>query len=116
VAVATKRILLVEDEVLVAMLLQSMLEDLGYVDVERVGRVEAAIDMVNNNDFALAIVDVNLHGEKSFPVADALIARAIPFYFATGYDAISDPRYAGIPLISKPFDIDELKTILDRCL
>jgi len=78
-----RNILLVEDEMMVAMLLEAVLENEGC-NVISVGHLEQATLLATERAIDAAILDVNLHGRRSYPVADALVARAIPFVFATG--------------------------------
>ena len=80
-----KRILVVEDELMIRMLLEDMLGELGYIVAAEAARIDEALDAANNADFDVAILDVNLNGEPILPVADALAARGTPFVFATGY-------------------------------
>lgn len=79
-----RRVLLVEDESMVAMLAEDMLLDLGC-DVVVAMRLDQALAQVEAGDFDLAVLDVNLGSTPSYPVADALFERCVPFLFATGY-------------------------------
>jgi CheY-like chemotaxis protein len=98
------RILIVEDEMLVAMNIEDMLLDLGHEVAGLAGRLEAALALAEEGGFDLAMLDVNLAGAQSFPVADLLEERGIPFLFATGYglSGIVD-RHRGRPVLQKPF-------------
>jgi CheY-like chemotaxis protein len=84
-AIPAKRILVVEDELMIRMLLEDMLGELGYTVTAEAGRLEEALQAAKTADFDIAILDVNLDGEPVSPVADALVARGTPFVFATGY-------------------------------
>src|SRR5215831_6583708 len=84
-AMPAKRILVVEDELMIRMLLEDMLGELGYTVTAEAGRLEEALQAAKTADFDIAILDVNLDGEPVSPVADALVARGTPFVFATGY-------------------------------
>ncbi len=98
------RVLVVEDEMLVAMLVEDMLHDLGHVPVGPAARLETGIEMASDETLDLAILDVNLNGTKSFPIADILTARGVSVIFATGYGKSGlDPRFAEFPVIAKPF-------------
>ncbi len=98
------RVLLVEDEMLIAMLAQDMLEDAGC-RVTAVGTVEKALRLLNSGQvFDAAIVDLNLNGVRTFQVADALATHGIPFAFATGYGGDNlAPAHQGRPVLSKPY-------------
>ncbi|UGB39484.1 response regulator [Frateuria soli] len=98
------RILLVEDEMLVAMLLEDMLSEAGHTIVGPMARIDQAVEAARTKAIDLAILDVNLGGEEVYPVAEALAAREIPFAFATGYGAqgLREPWQAR-PTLQKPF-------------
>jgi CheY-like chemotaxis protein len=109
------RLLVVEDEAMVAMLVEDMLTDLGCVVAAVAGSVAAAIAVAGRCDavFDGALLDVNLGGEMVFPVADTLAARGVPFLFATGYGRAGiEARFVSAPVISKPFGFDSLRTAL----
>lgn len=106
-----RRILVVEDDYLIALGTMAVLEEAGADVLGPIGRVEEAVDFILGNVGGLngAVVDFNLHGEKAYPVADALRARAIPFVFTTGYGADAvDPRYEADPRCEKPVNEDLL--------
>jgi CheY-like chemotaxis protein len=108
--VAGRRILVVEDDYMVAEDLRIDLEELGALVLGPVAKVAAALELIAGGDrIDGATLDVTLGREKSFPVADALKARAIPFVFMTGYDSWAIPEaYRAFPRCSKPADIDEV--------
>jgi CheY-like chemotaxis protein len=107
------RILIVEDEMLVGMLLEDMLLEIGHEVAGMAARVSSALPLVETLDFELAILDVNLAGEMSFPIADALADKGLPYMFATGYGRQGiAPRHAHRQVISKPFSSKELKTAI----
>jgi CheY-like chemotaxis protein len=108
------RILLVEDEMLVAMNIEDMLLELGHEVAGIASRLEPALALAREGRFDLAMLDVNLAGDRSFPVADLLIERGIPFLFATGYglDGI-DERYRDRPVLQKPFRARDLEAALE---
>jgi len=83
-----KRILVVEDEVMIAMLLEDMPGELGYTVAAEAARIDEALEATKNAEFDLAILDANLNGQPVSPVADALVARGTPFVFATGYGEV----------------------------
>lgn len=109
------RILIVEDEILVAMLIEDVLTDLGHEVVGPAMRLEAALAAAEGEDFDFAILDINLAGKQSFPVADRLTERGIPFMFASGYGAagLIEP-YRGAPILQKPISQIEIARILRR--
>lgn len=109
----TRRILIVEDESLIAMLLEDLLADIGYTVVAAVPNVDQALTMLATEAVDLAIVDVNLGGTPSFPVADALAKRGIPFLFTTGYGQRGLPEhFAARPVLQKPFRRVDLEAAL----
>ena len=112
-----RRILVVEDEMLVLMSIETMLEDLGCTTIESSATVAGALALLENASFDAAILDVNLDGERSYPVADALIAAGIPFVFSTGYGDNGDRSdLAGRPVLRKPYLPTNLKDHLVRLL
>jgi two-component sensor histidine kinase len=110
---SVRRLLLVEDEALVGMMMRDALDDIGFDVTGPVGsladaRVAAIADGIDG-----AVLDINLAGEMVFPVADLLRARGVPFIFVTGYDPESiDPKFAGIPVLQKPVSRDALEQVL----
>jgi len=116
-ATPAKRILVVEDELMIRMLLEDMLGELGYTVAAEAARIEEALDAAKNADFDIAILDVNLNGQPISPVADALVARGMPFVFATGYGERGLPEpYRDRPTLKKPFQMDGLKQMLQTAL
>jgi CheY-like chemotaxis protein len=112
-----KRILVVEDELMIRMLLEDMLGELGYTVAAEAARIEEALEAAKNADFDIAILDVNLNGQPISPVADALVARGMPFVFATGYGERGLPEpYRDRPTLKKPFQMDGLKQMLQTAL
>ena len=112
-----RRVLIVEDEPLLALDLQDMLAELGYLVIGTATRIERAIALAEGSEFELAILDINLAGSNSFPVADILRKRQKPFIFTTGYgaDGLRD-GYRGTPLLTKPFGLRELERVVFRAL
>jgi CheY-like chemotaxis protein len=105
------RILVVDDEPLIAMLLEDWLVELGYKPLGPVSSVTDALALIEQADRPDgAILDVALGTESSYPVADALTSRGIPVVFATGHSGESLPaRFTGAPTLAKPFDFETLK-------
>ncbi|WP_413043576.1 response regulator [Pseudomonas sp. YJ42] len=111
------RVLVVEDEVLVGMLLEDMLSDIGCAHVEVLSRFADGLQAAETGSFDLAVLDVNLDGVASFPIAEQLIARNIPLLFATGYGADGmDPRFSDIPTLQKPFFFSDLERVVSQAL
>ena len=109
------RVLLVEDEALIAMLMEDMLAEFGCEVVATAGRLEEAIAVAGREQFDLAFVDVNLGGVPVWPLADVLRARGIPFAFVTGYGAAGAVgAQAGEPVLQKPFQLQQLEAVLQE--
>lgn len=107
------RLLVVEDEYLIRMLLEDMLSDLGYDVTAAVGTIAEARELATSGDFNAAILDVNLDGQEIYPVAEILAKRGLPFVFVTGYGEASLPAsYRGRPALQKPFQAELLKETL----
>jgi CheY-like chemotaxis protein len=108
-----RRILLVEDELLISCLLEDMLEDLGCTLVGPASRIDQALGLVAAEAIDAVILDVSLDEQLSYPVADALVARGIPFLFSTGYDrARLRDGYRSFAMLQKPFHPSELAKVL----
>jgi CheY-like chemotaxis protein len=102
------RIMVVEDEALIAMVLVAHLQEIGLSAVGPFSRVADALKV--DEELDAAILDVNLGGESVYPVADMLHARGIPFVFMTGYGSASiDPRFALVPILQKPIEAKALE-------
>lgn len=105
-----RRVLVVEDEVLIGMLLEDMLGDLGYEIAGTASRVDDAAALAREGQFDAAILDVNLNGQEVFPVAEILAGRGIPFVFATGYGERGLPlAHQHRPTLQKPFQQETLE-------
>src|SRR5215510_14348507 len=112
--VTGRRVLVVEDELLIGDLLDGMITDLGHEVAAIVPRVAEALTAIAREIFDFAIVDVRLHGEISLPVADALMAKGVPFLFVTGMGESGLPEsYRKLPLLRKPFTKADLARQLD---
>jgi CheY-like chemotaxis protein len=110
---APNRILIVEDEPLIAMMLEDFLEALGKQHVASCDSVQSALATIDAEHPDAAILDVNLSGgEKAWPVADALAAKNIPFVLSSGGDEVSE-AHAGRPRLMKPYTMDSVKAALD---
>ncbi|GJE17894.1 hypothetical protein AIGOOFII_2613 [Methylobacterium marchantiae] len=111
-----RRVLLVEDESLVAMLAEDMLLDLGC-EVVVAMRLDQALKHLQATEFDLAVLDVNLGEARSYPVADILFERCIPFLFATGYGHVGvEPAYRSVPVMQKPYRKEQMEALLQHLL
>jgi CheY-like chemotaxis protein len=111
---AGRRILVVEDESMIRMLLDGMLSDLGYTMVAEAGAIDEAMALAKQAEFDAAILDVNLNGQPITPVVEILVARGLPFVFATGYDLRGVPAaYRDRPTLQKPFQVEALARALE---
>jgi len=109
-----KRVLVVEDELMIRMLLQDMLADLGHTLAGEAGRIEEALALAKEGEFDVAILDVNLNGQPISPVVEILIKRGLPFVFATGYGQRGVPEpYRNTPTLQKPFQADALAQAIE---
>jgi DNA-binding NtrC family response regulator len=110
---ARKRFLIVEDEAMIALLLEDYLADLGYEVAGVADNVDDALAQVQGGGWIdAAILDVNVRGRSITPVADALKAVGTPFCFMTGYGAGVETGHPGAAMIGKPFDLDAVRRIL----
>ena len=110
-----RRILIVEDEAIVALFIEDLLEELGHKVAGTISRLDEAMERAKQRDFDLAILDVHLHGEDVFPFADLLVQQKTPFVFATGYGERGIPeRLRGAPTLQKPFRPDELADMITK--
>jgi CheY-like chemotaxis protein len=107
------RVLVVEDEMTIALLIEDMLVELGHEVVELAMRLPRALEIARTEAMDLAILDVNLDGRPSFPVAEVLDERGVPFIFATGYGPAGLAEdFRDRPVIKKPFDLRGLATAI----
>jgi CheY-like chemotaxis protein len=114
---AGKRILIVEDEAMIRMLLADMLGELGYTVAAEAGHIDEALTAAKTCEFDLAILDVNLAGRTIAPVAEILAARSLPFVFATGYGLDDLPEgFRGRPTLRKPYQLETLQGTMERVL
>jgi len=108
------QILLVEDEAFVAMMMRDLIAEIGFHVVGPCGTITDALEHLDRHALVAAVLDVNLAGEKIYPLAEQLSGRGIPFVFVTGYaaDAI-DGRFASVPVLQKPVDGPALRRALN---
>jgi len=116
-ALSGRRVLVVEDEFIVAWNLEDMLAELGCVVVGPAARIDQALVMIDTGAIDMALLDINLDGLASYPVADALAARSVPYAFTTGYEGDNmRVGYQTSPVLRKPFHPSELVATLTRLL
>jgi CheY-like chemotaxis protein len=110
------KVMVVEDEAMIAMIIEDYLADLGCEVVGPFAAVTPALTYLSTAaaDVDAALLDVNLGGERVFPVAEALRARGTPFVFATGYGVVEDERYGDIPVLPKPLEPEHLAEAVAR--
>jgi PAS domain S-box-containing protein len=115
ITVTGNRVMIVEDEALVAMALRESLDELGFSVIGPFNRISEAMIALRNNHIDAAVLDVNLGGELIYPLADVLAADHVPFVFITGYGAEEiEPRYASVPILQKPIEAGALKSVFVR--
>lgn len=103
------RILVVEDEFMIAMAVEAVVTDAGGVVVDMAATLEQALAMARTEEFDAALLDINLNGEASFPVASVLCERGIPYAFVTGYGRQMVPEaFASAPILTKPYARSDL--------
>lgn len=110
-----RRLLVVEDEAMVAMMLEEMLTELGCVVVDMASSVARGLVLVDSiqSDLDAAVLDINLGGEKVYPLAEKLAHRGVPFIFSTGYAPSSIiPAFQAIPTLTKPYGSSALEASL----
>jgi DNA-binding response OmpR family regulator len=112
-----RNILVVEDEMLILLFLEEIMIENGCASVKLASSVPKALELINANSFDAATLDLNLNGIKSFPVADALEARGVPFVFMTGNSVgLLQGRYCGHPILQKPFKASALVAALNQMM
>ncbi|HLZ74723.1 response regulator [Phenylobacterium sp.] len=112
-ALAGLRVLVVEDEMMVSMLIEDMLSDMGCQVVGPASRLDEAVELAKGAEIDCAVLDVNLGGQPIFPLADILREQGVPFAFATGYgDAGLRDTDRGAPVLQKPFREGDLARVL----
>jgi|SRR5690348_8165437 CheY-like chemotaxis protein len=110
---AKPRVLIVEDEIIVALFMEDVLTEFGYEVAGVVSHLEEAI--AHEPDYGMAVLDVHLNGHSVFDFADTLAVRGVPFAFATGYGERGIPdRHRGRPVLQKPFQPEDLRRVLEQ--
>ncbi|HXW49189.1 MAG TPA: response regulator [Xanthobacteraceae bacterium] len=114
---AGKRVLVVEDELMIRLLLEGMLTDLGHTVAAEAGGIDEAIALAKKGTFDVAVLDVNLNGHPVTPVVEVLVERGVPFIFASGYGQRGLPEaYRAIPTLQKPFQSDALARAIETAI
>jgi CheY-like chemotaxis protein len=110
------RVLVVEDEFLIALELEEMLQELGCEVIGPIGTIKEALEICQSMDADAAIVDLVLHGEPADPIAKVLTARNIPFGFASGMDSDLGNGWQELPFVKKPYLLEDLCDFLRQIL
>ena len=111
------RVLVVEDEMMVALLVREMLADFGYRVVGPIAQLDRAVETARKEAIDVALLDVNINGREVYPVATTLTDRGIPFVFVTGYgQAGLRPEFRACPTLQKPYRPEDLRDIIARVL
>jgi CheY-like chemotaxis protein len=113
---AGKRILVVEDEVLIAEMVIDMLAGLGATVVGPATTIEAGLALAGSESFDAAVLDINVRGERIDPIADLLVARGIPMLFATGYGVAAAAERLNASVIDKPYTQERLASALAHAM
>jgi CheY-like chemotaxis protein len=114
---ASQRVLIVEDELMIRMLLEGMLTDLGHTVAAEAGSIEEAMALAKDAEFDIAVLDVNLNGQPITPVVEVLVQRGLPFVFASGYGQRGVPEpYRSSPTLQKPFQVDALAQAINAAV
>lgn len=112
-----RRVLVVEDEMMILMMIEDMLADLGCETVIAAATADRALELIDGQEFHAAMLDLNLKGQNSYAVADALIARGVPFVFSTGTtDHNMRDGYRDCAVLRKPFSDEKLAEALTQLL
>jgi two-component sensor histidine kinase/CheY-like chemotaxis protein len=112
-AAERQRVLLVEDEAIVGMMMTDFLTEAGFHVVGPFGKVSDAIEAIDRERFQAAVLDINLRGEMIYTLADELTGRGVPIVFVTGYGSEAiDRRFANVPVLQKPIDSASLRRVL----
>ena len=114
---SNREVLVVEDEMMIAMLREDMLDELGCKLVGQAASVPRALELIGNESIEVAILDLNLDGKDTYAIADALQRKNVPFIFATGYGSAGlRQEYGNRPVLQKPFQQKDLEMALTEAL
>jgi DNA-binding NtrC family response regulator len=110
------RILVVEDEFLVSEMIADMVATLGYAVAGQAGSLADVRQMLADGHFDCVLLDVRLGNELTVEAADVLLERSVPFAFVTGYTDVAEPRHAAVPVLNKPFSMNQLGLLIERLI
>ncbi len=114
---SNRKVLVVEDEMMIAILIEDMLDELGCTIVGPATNVPRALDLIDTPQVEVAVLDLNLDGQDTYAIADALQRKNLPFIFATGYGAAGlRKEYASRLVLQKPFQISDFESALMEAL
>ncbi|KJC48093.1 hypothetical protein UB31_18225 [Bradyrhizobium sp. LTSP849] len=114
---SNRKVLIVEDEMMIAMLIEDMLDEFGCELVGPATSVPRALDLIGKEQIEVAVLDLNLDGQDTYAIADALQRKKVPFIFATGYGSTGlRKEYGAQPVLQKPFQTKDLETALAQAL
>ena len=114
---AGRRVLVIEDEMLILMMIEDMLADLGCESVAVASKIGPAISLIEGQEFDTAMLDLNLNGIESYPIADALTVRDVPYFFSTGASLTTvKDGYRNQDVLKKPFTFAQLSAMLSSSL
>ena len=110
------RILVVEDEALVSIMVCDMLEELDHTVIGPAATIRQALELVDTEEFDMALLDVGLPDGPVFPLARKLRERKIPYAFATGYHHVDDSEFSQDPILQKPYSFSNLEDVVTALL
>ena len=114
---SNRKVLVVEDEMMIAMLIEDMLDEFGCKLVGPATNVPRALELIGKESIAVAVLDLNLDGKDTYAIADALQRKNVPFIFATGYGSTGlRQEYGNRTVLQKPFQARDLETALTESL
>ena len=114
---SNRKVLVVEDEMMIAMLIEDMLDEFGCKLVGPATNVPRALELIGKESIDVAVLDLNLDGKDTYAIADALQRKNVPFIFATGYGSAGlRQEYGNRPVLPKPFQARDLEAALTEAL
>lgn len=108
------RILIIEDEVLIAVMIEEMIRDMGYRISGMAHDLAVTRKELAKRNFDAVLLDISLQGRHHPEIADYLRETNLPFAFVTGYDYLAEPRHENVPVLQKPFSPDQLRVLLEQ--